>query len=465
MTIYATSEISPELLARYSIPAPRYTSYPTADRFNAEVTQTEYRKILESLQSDDRIKLAKKLAVYVHIPFCTSLCYFCACNKIITKNKALGDDYLKLLQQELDLHQAYISGYSISQLHLGGGSPTFLDDAQLTHLMEMLHQLMPLEPNSECAIEVDPRTVNVQRLQHLAKIGFNRISFGVQDFNQDVQQAVHRVQHTKQIFNMVDAARNSGFSSINVDLIYGLPKQTTESFMQTIAQVCKLRPERIALYSYAHLPHRFKAQRRIDDFILPSALEKLHMQAHAIRVLVAAGYVYVGMDHFALPEDGLVVAKEKGYLQRNFQGYSSLPDYDLLGFGVSAISRIANMYSQNFKKLEDYSQCITKDNFAIERGYLLNQDDLVRRDLIMTIMCQGIVKFEEFSQTWGIDFTDYFAAELKNLALLQQHGLVKLNDLELRVSALGWHFVRAVAMVFDRYFNNKDRLATFSKIV
>lgn len=465
MTAHPAPEVSPELLARYSIAAPRYTSYPTADRFHTDFGQAAYQQALTHLQNTQKTEDVKKLAVYVHIPFCTSLCYFCACNKIITKNKALGDEYLAVLQQELDVHRPFVADYRISQLHLGGGSPTFLDDAQLAHLMDMLAQFMPLHANSECAIEVDPRTVTPSRLKNLATLGFNRISFGVQDFNHEVQQAINRIQATEQVFNMVQVARENRFNSINIDLIYGLPQQTPASFVETVTQVCTLRPDRIALYAYAHLPQRFKAQRRIDDFILPSAQDKLHMQAHAIQALVAAGYVYVGMDHFALPNDSLVVAKEQGYLQRNFQGYSSLPDYDLLGLGVSSISRLSNTYSQNAKRLEDYKQCITQGNFAVERGYVLSQDDRIRRALIMTIMCQGIVQFDAFSQTWDIDFVQYFAAELKNLEPLQQHGLVVLTDSTLQVSALGWHFVRAVAMVFDTYLKNKDSLATFSKII
>lgn len=465
MTTHAAPKISPELLARYSIAAPRYTSYPTADRFHTDFGQTQYKQALAHLHHAAPAGGAKQMAVYVHIPFCTSLCYFCACNKIITKHKVKGDEYLQVLQQELDLHRPYVADYQISQLHLGGGSPTFLDDAQLAQLMDMLQQFMPLIPKRECAIEVDPRTVTPQRLQHLAQIGFNRISFGVQDFNPDVQQAVHRIQPTQQIFNMVDVARDCGFYSINIDLIYGLPKQTPHTFSNTIKKVCQLRPDRIALYAYAHLPHRFQAQRRIDDFILPSAQDKLHMQAHAIQALVAAGYIYVGMDHFALPEDSLVTAQKNGYLRRNFQGYSSLADDDLLGLGVSAISRIANTYSQNHKTLTGYKESISQGQFAVDRGYQLSQDDIIRRAAIMTIMCQGTIDFATFSRAWNIDFAQYFATELKSLMPLQQHGMVTVTATTLQVSALGWHFVRAVALVFDSYLKNKDSLATFSKII
>lgn len=464
MTVHAAFNISSELLARYSIAAPRYTSYPTADRFHADFGQSAYQQALAHLR-DAANTHTHNLAVYVHIPFCTTLCYFCACNKIITKHKSLGEAYLALLQQELTLHRPYVANYQISQLHLGGGSPTFLDDTQLARLMDMLQQFMPLDNNSECAIEVDPRTVSALRLNNLAKLGFNRISFGVQDFNPEVQQAVHRIQPTDQIFNMVQAARDAKFQSINLDLIYGLPKQTPNSFAHTIEQVCQLRPDRIALYAYAHLPQRFKAQRRIDDYILPSAQDKLHMQAHAIQTLVQAGYIYIGMDHFALPQDSLVHAKNQGQLQRNFQGYSNLPNSDLLGLGVSAISRIANTYSQNAKTIKDYEAHIIQGNFAVERGYTLNQDDTIRRAVIMEIMCQGEIAFERFSQDWNIQFTQYFAAELKQLAPLQEHGLLSVTHTNLQVSPLGWHFVRAVAMVFDRHIKNRDSLATFSKIV
>jgi oxygen-independent coproporphyrinogen-3 oxidase len=353
----------------------------------------------------------------------------------------------------------------VSQLHFGGGTPTFLSDEGLRELMGMLRRSFSLAPGGEYSIEVDPRTVTVDRLALLAELGFNRLSFGVQDFDPEVQKAVHRIQPAEQVFELVAAARRLGFESVNVDLIYGLPRQTPESFDRTLAQVAELRPDRIALYAYAHLPERFKAQRRIITAELPGASAKVSMLARSLDAFMSAGYVYVGMDHFALPEDALAVAKRQGRLHRNFQGYSTQPDCDLIGLGVSAIGRVGATYSQNAKTLEEYYDFIDQGRLPVVRGLALSRDDLVRRTVIMALMCQGEVLFEPVDQAWLIDFRQYFAAELEQLREMQGQGLVRVNDEGIEVTALGWFFVRGVAMVFDRYLQADRNRARFSRII
>ncbi|MFN3571728.1 MAG: oxygen-independent coproporphyrinogen III oxidase, partial [Polaromonas sp.] len=339
--------VLPELLRRFDIPGPRYTSYPTADRFVEAFTASDYGQALTQRASGTALPV-QPLSLYVHIPFCESLCYYCACNKIITKHHSRSAAYLRYLGREMDLHTQQLGqGQTVSQLHFGGGTPTFLSDEELTALMAMLRRSFTLAPGGEYSIEVDPRTVDAARLRTLSGLGFNRLSFGVQDFDPDVQKAVHRIQPFDQVRDLMAQARELDFDSINVDLIYGLPLQTPESFARTLDQVLQLRPDRIALYAYAHLPERFKPQRRIHSADLPGAAAKLAMLAQSLAAFEAAGYVYIGMDHFALPEDALAVAKRQGRLHRNFQGYSTQPDCDLIGLGVSAIGRIGATYSQN----------------------------------------------------------------------------------------------------------------------
>ena len=404
--------------------------------------------------------------MYVHIPFCESLCYYCACNKIITKHHDKAAEYLRYLNREVDLHTQLIGlGQVVSQLHLGGGSPTFLSDDELRELMAMLRRNFAFTPGGEYSIEVDPRTVDAKRLDTLAELGFNRLSFGVQDFDPAVQKAVHRVQPAEQVFALVAAARARGFESINVDLIYGLPLQSPESFDRTLAQVAELRPDRIALYAYAHLPERFKPQRRIATVELPSGGAKISMLSRSLAAFMAAGYVYVGMDHFALPDDALAVAKRQGRLHRNFQGYSTQPDCDLIALGVSSIGRIGATYSQNAKTLEEYYDALDNGHFPVVRGLALSRDDLVRRAVIMALMCQGQVQFESIDLAYLLDFTSYFSKELEALQALQEQGMVVLDAQGIQVTAQGWYFVRAVAMVFDRYLQTDRTRAKFSKII
>ena len=457
--------ISTALLQRFDVTGPRYTSYPTADRFVEAFGYDEYGAALAH-RRNGAAAMAMPLSIYVHIPFCESLCYYCACNKIITKHHDRAEPYLRYLSREIDLHTAQLGiGQPVSQVHLGGGTPTFFDDRQLTELMDMLRRNFTLVPGGEYSIEVDPRTVDAHRLSVLHRLGFNRLSFGVQDFDPEVQKAVHRVQPAEQVFALVEAARGIGFESINVDLIYGLPRQTPESFQRTLAQVNQLRPDRIALYAYAHLPERFKPQRRILQADLPAAAGKVSMLAASLDAFIGAGYVYVGMDHFALPEDALAVAKRQGRLHRNFQGYSTQPDCDLIGLGVSAIGKVGATYSQNAKTLEEYCDHIDQGRLPVVRGLALSRDDVVRRAVIMALMCQGELQFESIELAHLIDFRSYFATELDTLQTLQEQGLTKVHSTGITVTEQGWFFVRAVAMVFDRYLQADRNRARFSRII
>jgi oxygen-independent coproporphyrinogen-3 oxidase len=394
------------------------------------------------------------------------VCYYCACNKIITKHHSRGREYLGWLAREVELHRAELgAAQPVSQLHLGGGSPTFLSDDELSDLMAMLRQSFKVLPGAELSIEVDPRTASRERLRKLAAMGFNRISFGVQDFDPAVQQAVHRVQSFEMVSELVNEARALRFESINADLIYGLPKQTPESFRRTIAQVAALRPSRIALYAYAHLPQRFKPQRRIDMAELPTCEQRVRMLGDAIAGFIAQDYVYIGMDHFALPGDALAIAKRQGRLHRNFQGYTTHPDADLIALGVSSIGRVGATYSQNAKTLEEYQDALAQGNFPTVRGLALTRDDLVRRAVIMALMCQGRVEFESINLAHLVNMRELFAAELTQLRDLESLGMVSVTDSEIQVTATGWYFVRGIAMVFDRHLQSDKVRERFSRII
>ncbi|MBK9440120.1 MAG: oxygen-independent coproporphyrinogen III oxidase [Comamonadaceae bacterium] len=461
----AFEPISEDLIRQYDVSGPRYTSFPTADRFVEAFTAQDYVMALEQRRGG-AAALALPLSLYIHIPFCESLCYYCACNKIITKHHDRAIAYLRYLEIEVNLHVQHLGrGQVVSQFHLGGGSPTFLTDDELRSLMAMLRRNFSFAPGGEYSIEIDPRTIDVARLDVLAELGFNRLSFGVQDFDPVVQKAVHRVQPAEQVFALVAAARARGFESVNVDLIYGLPSQTPESFDRTLAQINELKPDRIALYAYAHLPERFKPQRRISSTDIPSAAAKVAMLARSMAAFMGAKYVYIGMDHFALPNDSLAVAKRQGRLHRNFQGYSTQPDCDMIGFGVSSIGRVGATYSQNAKTLEEYYDYLDQGQFPVVRGLALSRDDLVRRAVIMALMCQGQLSFESIEVAYLIDFRLYFGKELEILKAQVEQGLVQLDATGIQVTAKGWFFVRAVAMVFDRYLQADRTRAKFSKIL
>ena len=454
------------LLAKYDKPGPRYTSYPTADRFVEAYSAADYQQAL-GLRGSALAAAPTPLSLYVHIPFCQSLCYYCACNKIITKQTSRAIAYLDLLKQEISLHAAALGGHkaAVSQVHLGGGTPTFLSDAQLADLWAALRRSFHFVPGGEYSIEIDPRTVTHERLAHLAQLGFNRLSFGVQDFDPAVQKAVHRVQSFEQVESLMASARSLGFESINLDLIYGLPLQSGASLAQTLAQVNSLRPDRIALYSYAHLPQRFKPQRRIDDHKPPSASEKVAMFNLALQTLHDAGYDYIGMDHFALPGDSLAVAKRQGRLHRNFQGYSTQADCDLIGLGVSAIGKVGGHYCQNAKTIEEYADALAQGELPIVRGMVLSRDDLLRRAIIMAIMCQGRLDFGAVGVAWLLNFREVFADELARLRELEADGLLSFDDDGFSLTAQGWLMVRAVAMVFDKYCQSDLLRARYSKII
>ena len=458
---------SPEaLLGRFDIQGPRYTSYPTADRFVESFGADDYRRALGARARRALGGGRPPLSLYVHIPFCESVCYYCACNKVLTRHHERAAEYLDALEREMGLHAAILgTAQRVSQLHLGGGTPTFLSDSELARLMAALRRNFAIVPGAEISIEVDPRTVTGERLAALARLGFNRLSFGVQDFDPQVQKAVNRIQPFDAVRELVGEARAAGFESINVDLIYGLPRQTPGSIRRTIAQVNELRPDRIALYAYAHLPQRFKPQRSIDARQLPSSAARVQMLADAVAGFLDAGYVYIGMDHFALPGDSLAVAKHQGRLHRNFQGYSTQPDCDLIGLGVSAIGRMGATYSQSAKTLPEYYEAVRQGRLPVVRGLALSRDDLVRRDVIMALMCQGRVAFESIELAHLIGMRDYFRAELRELETLADQGLVELEPRAIQVTPVGWHFVRAVAMVFDRYLQGDRARERFSRIV
>ena len=457
--------ISTELLQRFDVPGPRYTSYPTADRFVDAYGEAQYIQALDQRRLGARAH-AVPLSIYVHIPFCASLCYYCACNKVITGNYGKAVSYLHHLKQEIQLLLPYLGqGQSVSQLHFGGGTPTYFKDPELIDLMQTLKTAFQFQPGGEYAIEVDPRTVNAARLQTLFDVGFNRLSLGVQDFDPQVQKAVHREQSVEQVKALMHEARCLGFESINLDLIHGLPLQTETSWARTLATVVDLKPDRVALYGYAHLPARFKPQRHIDASTLPNATQKTAMLAMALDAMQAAGYVYIGMDHFALPQDALSIAKRQGRLHRNFQGYSTQPDCDLVSLGVSAIGNMGANYVQNAKTLDEYEDLLNQGRLPVVRGIALSRDDLTRRSIIMALMCQGQVDFESIESAHLLNFKESFAKELAQLQPMTEQGLVRLTDQAIEVTELGWYFVRAIAMVFDRYVQSDQQRSHFSKIL
>jgi oxygen-independent coproporphyrinogen-3 oxidase len=459
----ARAVLTEELLRSFDKPGPRYTSYPTADRFHARFGAAQARSAIEMLAATGT---AAPLSLYVHIPFCESICYYCACNKIITRHHERAAEYLDALETELALVAHSLgTGRPVSQLHFGGGSPTFLSDGELARVMAALSAHFRFTADSEISIEVDPRTVTAERLQHLRGLGFNRLSFGVQDFDPDVQQAVHRVQPFESVRELMDSARALGFTSINADFIYGLPKQTPESFARTVQQIGELRPDRIALYAYAHLPERFKPQRRINAEDLPSPSQRIAMLGDAINGLLARGFEHIGMDHFALPDDPLAVAKREGQLHRNFQGYSTQPDCDLVALGVSAIGRIGNTYYQNAKTLPEYYESLQRRELPVVRGYALDADDLLRREVIMALMCQGRLDFAAVERSHGIRMAESFGTELAEMRNLARSGLVEMDDDGIRVTAAGWFLIRGVAMLFDRHLRVSQEHKRFSRVV
>ena len=450
------------LLKKFDVPAPRYTSYPTADRFHAGYTASDYEAALAGRGSAPK---KTGLSLYCHIPFCNDVCFYCGCNKIVTRDHERSAQYMRVMLEEADLVGEKLTGSrTLEQLHWGGGTPTFLTDDEILFLMGEIQKRFPFEADGEFSIEVDPRSCPPSKIKTLRKAGFNRMSLGVQDFNPDVQKAVNRIQPFEMTKEVLESARAEGFGSINMDLIYGLPRQTRETFARTIEQVIELSPDRIALYHYAHLPNIFKPQRRIIPAELPGAAERVNIMFDSIRTLTANGYRYIGMDHFAKETDELSIAQKNGTLQRNFQGYSTMADCDMVALGVSSISKIGNAYACNPRELDDYYAAIREGRLATHRGYLLNEDDAMRRYVIMQIMCNFELDFKDVEDRFGIVFKDVFAYELGKMKPYVRHELVELTPERLVVSAKGKIFVRAVAMHFDRYLRESTRAGGYSRI-
>ena len=455
--------IDPGLIRKFGGSGPRYTSYPTADRFVEAYDALAYCHWLKHRNIGG---FARPLSLYVHLPFCDAICYYCGCNKIVTRDHSHSARYLEYLRREIALVAGNIAGErAVSRMHWGGGTPTFFSDEELSALMASLREAFKLDPQGEYAVEVDPRKVGADRIAHLGGLGFNRISIGVQDFNPDVQKAVNRIQGVDETRLVIDAARASGFRSVNIDLIYGLPRQSIKGFERTLDTVITCDPDRLALYSYAHLPGMFKQQRRIAVVELPDPEVKLGLLTMAIERLEAAGYVYVGMDHFAKPHDELVVAQRFGRLSRDFQGYSAGGDCDVVGLGVSAIGRIGPTYVQNMKTLDTYYAALDQGALPTLRGIELSNDDLARRAVIQALACRFIVSKESISIAYLLDFDSYFAQELEALETLAEDGLVEIDRDWIHVTPRGRLLVRRVCMVFDRYLRSSEQRAQYSRVV
>ncbi|MBC7444106.1 MAG: oxygen-independent coproporphyrinogen III oxidase [Polaromonas sp.] len=455
-------ELSEALIRRFDTLGPRYTSYPTADRFHTGFTEQAYRDHL--VQRNGRLD-NPPLSIYVHLPFCESLCYFCACNKIITKEHGRVAEYLTYLDKEMTLVAAQLGpDRKAVQLHLGGGTPTFFSADELGQLIAMLRRHFSFTLEAELGVEIDPRTVGGGTLAMLARLGFNRNSFGVQDFDAAVQQAVNRIQPLEMVEKAVEESRKAGFQSVNADLIYGLPWQTRASFGHTLDSLIRIAPDRIALYNYAHLPQRFKAQRLINDGELPTAEERLQIFLMSMQRLLDAGYVYIGLDHFAKPDDELNQARLNNTLHRNFQGYTTRAECDLIGFGVSAISKVGNSYSQSVRTVNAYYRQLDQGALPVEKGFALSPEDLLRRGIIMTLMCSAPVDIEAIERDHGIDFNRYFSRELQLLKQYANAGLITIEPKAIGVTPKGRLFVRASGMVFDAYLS-QPTTSIYSKLI
>lgn len=452
-----------DLIRKYDHFGPRYTSYPTADRFTEAFTAEHLVNALFTRAAEGA---AQPLSLYVHVPFCNTICYYCACNKVVTKDHGRSAKYIRYLGREIAMLSALVNPQvPVKQLHWGGGTPTFLSADEMTQLMRVLRDNFNFAHDAELSIEIDPRQVSVADIALLAQLGFNRMSLGVQDFDPDVQKAVNRLQSEAETRAVLEAARAHGFRSLNVDLIYGLPRQTLSGFDVTLDKVLRDAPDRIALYSYAHVPHLFKPQRRISDADLPSPDVKLEILERAIEKITGAGYVHIGMDHFALPDDELAVAQREGRLQRNFQGYATDADCDLLSFGISAIGKVGTAYSQNVRALDEYYDRLDADALPTFRGWQLSADDRLRRDVIQALMCQFKVSVDLVEDAHAIAFQEYFATELQALKPLINDGLIEVAPDAITVTRRGRLLVRTVAMVFDRYLREQREQARYSRVI
>ncbi len=454
-----------EIIRKYDKAGPRYTSYPTAPMFHAGIGARQYAETLERVADSDA-----PLSLYIHIPFCNTVCYYCGCNKIVTKQYGKAAPYLELLLKEIDMVADRMGGDCrrlVTQLHFGGGTPTFMSNDQMRAIMNRLRERFRFASGEEgeFSIEIDPRECDGDTVRVLQEIGLNRMSMGVQDFDPVVQKAVNRIQSKEETLRVLNEARRHGFESINIDLMYGLPHQTVETFDATLDTIIAFSPDRIALFNYAHLPHMFMPQRRIDEAALPSPQEKLNILEHSINKLLDAGYVFIGMDHFAKPDDELTIAQREGKLYRNFQGYSTQADCDLIGFGVTSIGYVGGGFFQNEKDMDAYAEAIGEGRFPVFRGYQLSQEDHLRRQVIMRLMCDFALEFEPFEREFGIDFREHFADGLRDLQEMVADGLVELRDDGLTVLPAGRLLIRNIAMVFDEYLQKKKEGTSFSKVI
>lgn len=445
------------LIEKYNISGPRYTSYPTALEFNGQFDEAAFRHAASRYP-------ARPLSLYIHIPFCHRLCYFCGCNKVVTRQQHKADAYLDALAVEIQSRAALFRGRTVSQMHWGGGTPTYLNKDQITRLMECLRMAFSFSEAAEISIEIDPREIELDVLDHLRAAGFNRLSMGVQDFNKQVQKKVNRVQEEQTIVALIARARQLGFASISLDLIYGLPLQTRESFAFTLKKVIALNPDRLSVFNYAHMPALFAAQRKIHEADLPSAQQKMVILQQAIAMLTGEGYQFIGMDHFARPDDVLAIAQREGKLHRNFQGYTTQADSDLLGMGVSAISMIGDSYAQNEKELKAWHAAVAEKQIALWRGVKLSDDDCLRRDVIKALMCNFSLNFADFD-TKEQTFSDYFADDLALLLPFIKDGLLERGEKGLQVTAKGRLLVRNICMCFDIYLRQKRHMQQFSRVM
>ncbi len=453
-----------DLIRRYDTFGPRYTSYPTAVQFTTEFDLEDY---LGGVKHSNEDPIPSPLSLYLHIPFCDTICYYCGCSKVITKDKSKAAHYINLLKQEIKLQGAlFAKDRIVTQIHWGGGTPTFLSDKEIHEIIECIRDNfnVPAGNEVEFGIEVDPRTVDQQRLKNLRNLGFNRISFGVQDFDSSVQEAVNRVQSNEQIKQHIIDSRKLHYQSINIDLMYGLPRQSVHSFSKSLDTTIELNPDRIAIYNYAHLPEMFKPQRRINEDELPSAEEKLNILQLCIDKLQNAGYVYIGMDHFARESDDLVKAQQEGSLHRNFQGYSTHADCDMIAMGITAISRIGDNYSQNVRTIDEYESYLKQNKIPVFRGIELENDDILRREVINQLMCNNSLDIKKLEKKWGINFRKYFESSLENLQKMADDGLLTIEKSKITVTTSGRLLARSICMQFDRYLQEKNT-NRFSRVI
>ncbi len=456
-------EFDEELIKRYNHAGPRYTSYPTAVQFNEDYGIKQYQNYAEKSNQS-----GKDLSLYFHIPFCDTVCFYCGCNKVVTKDRTKAAPYLQRVHKEIEMQSAlFDSQRKVNQLHWGGGTPTFISHDEMKALMDHTRKHFNLhdDDQGEYSIEIDPREVSYESIQLLRELGFNRMSLGVQDFNPEVQKAVNRIQSKQQTLDALNAARELNFKSISVDLIYGLPKQTVESFDKTLDELLSIDPDRVSVFNYAHLPERFKPQRRINNEDLPAAEVKLQIFKHCMEKLTGAGYIYIGMDHFAKPNDELSIAQKNGKLYRNFQGYATHADCDLIGLGITSIGTIENSFAQNHRDMDNYFKAIDAGDLAVFRGVEIDQDDIIRREVIMQLICHFKLSFSQIENKFSINFKQYFADELNRYQIMIDDGLVNINNQGIIVNDRGHLLIRNICMVFDRYIKPDQQTTNFSKLI